>query len=191
LSALAHKLGLIVETNSTAIWKWWILKRGPIKSYVEGETYEIAFKFKNLGKHDYPGGNARMMIQWPSGTIFVVWLITIPALKIGEEGYAQFDDGKTKHSGQVISSGFGTVTVLDVENRDNTKLELTDLSGRVPYAGVVIHSISAKTWADLYAKYSMVVSAGGLFFVALDRIIAAILWILCRWIIHRVLCGLG
>lgn len=181
MSAATHRLGLKVETSSAAIWKWWKLKRGPIKSYVEGETYNIAFKFKNLGSHDYPGGNARMMIQWPSGTLFVVWAVTIPRLKIGEDDYAQFDEnGETTHSGQVISSGFGTVSCIDVENRDNGNVTITDLSGKISYHGVVIHSIPARTWADLYAKYSMIVSAGGLFIVALDRIVAALFWILHR-----------
>jgi hypothetical protein len=158
LSAVTHQLGLIVETSSTALWKWWKLKRGPIKSYVEGEKYNIRFKFKNLGSHDYPGGNSRMMIQWPSGTLVVVWPITIPRLKIGEDGYAQFDEnGKTILSGEVISSGYGAVSCIDVKSKDNGNVAITDLSGKIPYHGVVIHSIPARTWVDLYAKYSMIV----------------------------------
>jgi hypothetical protein len=177
LSAVTH-LGLRVETKSTAVWKWWILKHGPIKSYVDGETYDVAFKFRNLGSHDFAGGMARIMIKWQSG-IFVVWAVTMPELNSGKDGYALFDDGRATHSGEVISSGFGTISCVDVRSRDQGTVTMTDLSGQIPYPSeIVIHSIPAKTWIDIYAKYSMIVAAAGLFIVALDRVITAVLWLL-------------
>jgi len=178
MSAVTHKLSLEVERSSTAVWKWWKLRRGPIKSYVEGETYDIAFKFKNLGLLDYPGGSAELMIKWTSESLFIVWLVTIPKIRIGDEGYAVFDDNKRTRSDTVNSSGLGTNSLIYVGSADDGTVTVTDPSGRITYRAdpYVIHSIPATTWTDLYAKYSMIISAAGLFIVALDRIVAALLW---------------
>ena len=183
MSAITHQLGLEVEPSSTAIWKWWILKRGPIKTYVEQEKYNIAFRFKNLGAHDYPGGSAVMIAKWPNWEPIVTWPVMIPKLKVGEDDYAQFvQNGKKKISSDVISSGVGIVSYTCMKSGDNGNVTVTDFSGKIPYEGRVIYGIHARTWADIYAKYSMVISAAGLFIVALDRIVAALFWILRRFI---------
>ena len=178
---MTHKLGLKVEPTSTAVWKFWELKYGPIKSYVEQENYTIRFTFKNLGSQRFPSGKATMSIVWPNG-ISVIWPLTIPELEIGQANYAAFSDGSIIHQGDIISTGYGLIFCNEISSRDQQDVVITDLDGISPYSvgGGSIYSIPAKAWTDIYAKYSMVVSAAGLAIVALDKIIAFMAGLISR-----------
>jgi hypothetical protein len=175
-----HKLGLRTETTSTAVWKWWKFRRGPIRSYVERETYKVQFKFRNLAAYPFPGGNAVMHVIWPNG-IFVRWLIVIPQLNANQTAYGVFDDRTIFHSGEVITSGYGLIFCDEISSSDQQQVTLTDLDGHTVWivgnAGSAVHSIHARAWADLYARYSMIISAAGLTIVALEKIVASLMWL--------------
>jgi hypothetical protein len=174
---LAYQLGLEVEAKSHApflkLGKWKPRKR---EDFVETESYTFSFKFKNLGSQPYPGGHAFVQVRWTSGQ-FVRWRIDVPALAAGDEDYARFDYGSTEHESEILSSGYG---LFFCEKIHPSNTDLTSLDGRTRYkvgpGGNAIRSIKATTWNTIYAKYSMMVSASGLAIVALDKIIAALVW---------------
>jgi len=52
--------------NVTRKSKAKFLKLFPLKSFIEGEEYEISFRLENIGEIDFPGGMLRFSTKWPS-----------------------------------------------------------------------------------------------------------------------------
>jgi hypothetical protein len=178
---VAHQLGLEVEIWSKApLFRLGKRKCGKREDFVETESYGLRFRFKNLGTAPFPSGHATIEVVWTSQQN-VGWHVDIPKLNGGQEEYATFDTNLTEHQGEALSSGFGLFFCRAI-HPSNTSL--TSLDGKTRYfigPNVnAVRSVKVITWNTIYAKWSMIVSAVGLFIVALDRIVAALFWILHR-----------
>jgi len=180
--ATTHKLGLEVELWSKAPFlKIGKRKWGKRDDFVEGEPYAFRFKFRNLRSTPFPSGKAWMRIEWTSVGQVVRWIVAIPQLGPGGEGYARFDTSSVDHESEALSSGFG---LFFCEGIDPGDTRLASLDGGTDYEiGVgppanAVRSIKVTTWNAIYAKYSMYISAIALMIIALRNLSDLLLWVL-------------
>jgi len=173
------RLGLEIEITSEAPFlRLGERKIGTRKDIVEGESYSIKFKFKNLEQTIFPSGKATMEIIWNSGQL-VRWPLNIPELKPEEEQYANFAGGNTIEHSEALSSGFGLLYCTLVTGGRN----LTSLNGEASYSVSHLHtaavrSLKATTWETIYGQYSTFIAAGALGIIALQIIVQFLSWLL-------------
>lgn len=178
MSSPNHRLGVEVETESLAVWKWWRFTR-KVKSFVEGEKYSIRFKFRNLGTRDFLGGNALMHVVWPVGTD-VRWFMGIPPLEPSKSGYADihwFARRATVAVSEAICSGFGLILCHEINSDDKRQVDLADFDGAAQFnvgqGAESIDSIRVTTWNEFTTRYGLVISAVGLLILALEKVFAS------------------
>jgi hypothetical protein len=178
MSLERHKLGVKVEAKSLAVWKWWRFKR-KVKSFIEGERYVIQFKFKNLGAQRFHGGHASMYMSWPAG-INVRWPLKIPPLEPNEVEYATYQ-GSSVILSEAVCSGLGLILCSSIASDGKQDIDLMDLDGtfqaQVGRDPSSVDSIQATTWSEFLTRYGFVISALGLFIVALEKIVSFLWWL--------------
>jgi hypothetical protein len=181
LSTEGHTLGVAVEPKSKASLKLRGFPLWPIDKFVELEGYEIRFKFKNLGKRRFPGGTACMTISWRYNQA-VVWHLKIPALDPEKDEYAEFPNGSITAPSEVLSSGFGLISCLEIKDQHKQDVELKDYEGKILFGvgryATSIKSIKATTWASSYGWYPAIAAVGSLLILAADKLILILRWLL-------------
>lgn len=179
MSSGGHRLGVTTQTRSLAVWRWWKL-RWPVKSYIEQEGFMIRFKFKNLASQNFPGGTALMEMTWPP-LAEVRWPLTVPKLEPNQEAYAIFPHGREETKSYIVSGILSFIFCRVLSSNDNQNIDLTNFEGSSTHivgpGGNSIAAIPATTWSGHYTKYSLIISAAGLFIVALGTVASFIRWL--------------
>lgn len=179
---------LMIDTLTKSKAKF--LKFIPMKSFVEGEKYEISFELENIGEEVFPGGILYFKIGWPSQQV-VRGHFMIPRLRRNK------NYGTPKFLTDVLSDGYGLVSIkmYNVEDEQGKSWQVELYRKRIkPYGERVqdridtsasVHSIRGKSWEEIYEFWALIAAAISLAIIALEKIYDYVLnllaWLL-RWI---------
>ena len=148
-----------------------------MKSFVEGEKYEISFRLENIGNEFFPGGDLPFQISWPSEQ-YTKGEFPIPPLKRNE----RYETPEA--SPNALSSGFGLVYIKlrQVKNEEGEDHKVEFYSGKrvEDYIDISesISKIKVKTWEEIYEFWALIVASISLAIIALEKVL---LWLI-RWI---------
>jgi len=146
------------------------LKLFPLKSFIEGEEYEVSLQVANIGQVDFPGGSLRVKASWPSLQTASFSLPVIP-LRKGEYTIT------SKFTSDVLCDGYCLLFVdrPDIRDTQGKPLELEFYSGRSVEdrldTNFSISAIKAKTWEEIYEFWALIIAAISLLVIAIDIII--------------------
>jgi hypothetical protein len=147
-----------------------------LKSFIEGEEYEISFRLENIGEIDFPGGMLRFSTRWPS-LQEVRQSTPIKPLKKGE--YTE-----TRPFGSdVLCRGYGLIFIETPDIRDDQgrPLEVEFYSGKRVEDFIdtraAVSSIKARTWEEIYEFWALIIAAISLLIIASDKILTFIQWV--------------
>lgn len=163
-----HKLGIEINIQSEAVWKWWILKK-PAKSLIESEPYRLNLQFKNLGDREFPGGEIQIVISWAT-RYKSYWTLKIQKMEPNDEKRAI-----AMRSDEIGSQGLALIYCYYVNSNDKAQVKLSSFDQSDEYevgksAEHAIGGMFCTTWSDIYTKYSMLTSAIGLALLALEKV---------------------
>ena len=154
------------------------LKFFPMKSFVEGEEYEISFELENIGGEVFPGGEIYFEITWPSLQSVKHHFPILP-LKRNEKC------NTPKFLTEALCDGYGLVRIsrpCNVMDEQDKIRNVEFYSGKrvedhMPTPGSIA-SIKSKSWEEIYEFSALIVATISLAIIALEKI----LWLI-RWII--------
>ena len=150
------------------------LKFIPMKSFVEGEPYEISFNLENIGEEVFPGGVLDFKITSPSKQE-VRHHFPIPPLS-RNESYPT-----SKYLTDALSDGYGLVYISmeDVHREQGKVRQVEFYSGkRVEdriYIQASISTIKSRSWEEIYEFWALIVATISLAIIALDKMIAMLI----------------
>lgn len=173
---------LMIKTYTSSKAKF--LKVIPMKSFVEGEKYEIYFRLENIGEEVFPGGDLHFRIAWPSQQ-FDEKIFPIPPLKVKET----YDT--PKFLGDALSDGYALVHIfkmLNVKDKQSRSHLVEFYSGKRIEDRILlkesISSLKAKTWEESYEFWALIVATLSLGIIALEKVYPFLLYFL-RWVTGR------
>lgn len=146
------------------------LKFFPMKSFVEGEKYEISFELENIGSELFPGGELYFQVAFPN-VLKTELHFPIRPLK-SNESY-----NTPKFLAEVLSDGYSLVrinrpcSVMDEQGKIR-KVEFYSgkrVEDHIPTPGT-IDSIKSKSWEEIYEFWALIVASASLAIIALEKI---------------------
>jgi hypothetical protein len=138
------------------------------------EQYSIDAKFANLAKTPFPGGQVTLLVAWPSGQ-GVTLDVAIPKLQPNESEVVKLD--KT----EALAEGFGLFLCKGWKANDGQPIKLFDVQRRLVDPKVAVHSISVKTWQEIYSFWALLVATASLAIIVVE-ILARYILTLFQWL---------
>lgn len=142
------------------------------KEFFAGRKFEVSFQLENTGSETIPASTLKIRIDWPSGQ-HVKIAVPVPTL-----------EGKKKWTSEpqetdALCEGFGLLYMHPSHIVGGTFVSVSvngeRLDSQMPE--VCVATINARRAQEVYALWGLVVSAFGLFVVALDKIVTFIRWL--------------
>ena len=141
-----------------------------MKSFVQGEKYEISFKLENIGKEVFPGGELYFKITWPSQQE-VRHHFPIASLRRNET------HDTPKFLTDVLSDGYGLIYVSMpyVKDEQGNFCQIDFYSGKRVEdrfgIGRSISSVKSRTWEEIYEFWALIVAVISLAVIAIDIVL--------------------
>jgi hypothetical protein len=162
-----HKLLLQVESKSKAK----VLKKS-VKHYLVGQSFQVAYKVKNIGDQLFPGGTFYVQIIWPNGQL-EGWTYTIPQLTPEETSIAE-----PKSERGVLSQGFALFYLRNARDNEGKGITLYKSPKDTLSVGNSFYSVLGKEPEELYQYWALIVAIGALLILVGEKVFQTIIWIL-------------
>jgi len=142
------------------------------KEFFAGRKFDVSFQFENTGSETIPASTFKSRIDWPSGQH-----VTIPVPLSTLEGKKKWTSEPKETD--ALCEGFGLLYVHSSHKVSGTSLPVSVNGERLDskLGEVCVATINARRAQEVYALWGLVVSAFGLFVVALDKIVTFIRWL--------------
>ncbi len=136
-------------------------------SFIEGEPFLVSCRYTNIGDYVFPGGKASLIVEWPNGQKVIFSEIVLPKLEPNSSYLKEL--GET----DALSEGFALFSCAIYPN-DNQPAKIFDAGGNERPPPYSIGSIRVKTWEELYTYWALLLSAGSLGIIAIEKIWATL-----------------
>jgi len=132
----------------------------------------VSFQFENTGSETIPASTFKSRIDWPSGQQVTI-PVQVPTLESKKKWTSEPKET------DALCEGFGFLYVHPSHLVSGTFVPVSVNGERLDRqtSEVCVATINARRAQEVYALWGLVVSAFGLFVVALDKIVTFIRWL--------------
>lgn len=135
------------------------------KKYLLGENYEVVFKMKNIGEKDFPGGMAKIYINYTSGQSHFIGF-SISKIEKGKETLTE------KISKSALGKGYA-LFLAEMTANDGEPVKLIKYGQDLP-ENASFGAIFIETRTDIYSYDALMISAVSLVAMVILSILSLI-----------------